>query len=85
MEGPPADNKTMKGPPAGTEALPASRIELVLSSIQQSHIMRIYKGSAWAPAMLRVGQGGTRTRKRGKSCSCSIRHYYWKFKVMPRV
>ena len=47
-----------------------------------------YKGSAWAPAFavaqLQVGQGGTRTRKRGKSCSCLIRHY-WKFKVMPRV
>ena len=35
--------------------------------------------------VLRVGQGGTRTRKRGKSCSCSIRHRYWKFEVMPRV
>ena len=30
------------------------------------------------------GQGSTRTRKKGKGCSCSIRQY-WKFKVMPRV
>ena len=64
--------------------------KLLTESLNKKDPIYIYTkaphGRRHSPApMLRVGEGGTRTRKRGKSCGCSIRHYYCKFKVIPRV
>ena len=38
LKRPPAGNKNMNGPPAGAEALPASRIELTLGSILSGEV-----------------------------------------------
>ena len=41
MKRPPAGNKTMEDPPAGTEALPASRIEFILRPILSGEVIRL--------------------------------------------
>ena len=43
LKRPPAGNKTMNGPPAGTEALPASRIDLILGFILSGEVFRIFR------------------------------------------
>ena len=43
LKRPPAGNKPMNEPPAGTEALPASRIELVLGYILSGEAFRIFR------------------------------------------
>ena len=61
------------------DQIPDTKEELLCRFTRAPH------GRRHSPApMLRLGQGGTRTRKRRQSCSCSIRHY-WKFKVMRRI
>ena len=43
LKRPPAGNKTMNGPPAGTDALPASRIELLIGTILSGVVFRIIR------------------------------------------
>ena len=49
--------------------------ELATTTVSIFYITRAPHGRRHSPAsMLRVGQGSTSTRKKEKSCSCSIRH-----------
>ena len=68
MEGPPAANKTMKDPPAGTEALLASRIQLTICSIRMFlnvfllpalHSLRQHSATTYCDSLLQ--QPTTRT------------------------
>ena len=43
LKRPPAGNKDMNGPPAGMQALPASRIDLLLGSILSGEVFRIFR------------------------------------------
>ena len=67
MKGPPAGNKTMKGPPADTEALPASRIEFVLTFCKYE-VERV----CWSWCILKGQSNGTVGRARNPRLSYHV-------------